>query len=73
VQYDPTVLAYESGRAAELLESFRAAIPVLIGAVTLSIVLLAASAAAGRRDVAILSLFLPFGVGMGIAIVFLAL
>jgi hypothetical protein len=73
VRYDPAVLAYESGRAAELLESVRAALPILIAAVTLSMVLLAASAAAGRRDVAIVSLFLPFGVGVGTAIVFLAL
>lgn len=67
------MLAYESGRAAELLESLRAAIPILIAAVTLSIVLLAASAAARRRDMAIVSLFLPFAVGVGTAVVFLAL
>ena len=67
------MLAYESGHSAELLESFRAAIPILIPAVILSIVLLAASAAARRRDMAIVSLFFPFAVGVGTAVVFLAL
>lgn len=67
------MVAYESGHTAELAEALRAVFPIFLGCLTVSLVLFGASAVAGRRDIAIMSLCLPFGVGVGSAIVFWAL
>jgi hypothetical protein len=72
-RYDAVVLAYESGRLPELMESFRASLPILVGCLVFSLALLVASAATGRRDLAMLSLLLPFAVVIGYTIVFWAL
>ncbi len=65
--------AYTSGHAAELVEAFRASLPVLLAGVAFSLVLLVTSAATGRREIALASLFLPFAVAIGSTIVFWAL
>ena len=67
------MLGYESGHVAELVEAFRASLPIVVACLTASVVLLGASVVVGRRDMAIMSLCLPFGVGVGSAMVFWAL
>ncbi len=67
------MLAYRSGHVAELVEAFHASLPVLVGGLAFSLALFVASAATGRRDIAVASLFLPFAVVIGSTIVFWAL
>ncbi|MDQ3866416.1 MAG: hypothetical protein M3304_06260 [Actinomycetota bacterium] len=72
-RYDPIVLAYRSGHVAELVEALRASLPVLVAGLAFSLALFVASAATGRRDMAVAGLFLPFAVAVGATIVFWAL